>query len=409
MAPFDRRDSKKDEPKFKPRSRRGSTTTHTGVKNHHERQHERESRDDQAREEPRESLRTFNVRLAIQDDGVNPPRLIIVPPSSDKSSGRPCVDAILPTEHRDGLESPPSRSAMRTMEKALYRLIRGGDVQPSSSYPEVRGSGYDSREPYRYQDNDHVGDYKRPSNRSQSRTTSGNKANEGNGCKAASRPTTYYEPALHYDVPGSQSKPESPDLAPKPASPYAGLDYPEYMGSGAQTKSRDNGRRYSTIDPPSVKAKPYKRQSQVLYSRPPITFLHPEEYAVHGDPTAQPLTKQPSRRNPAFYQSQYRVSVAPAYQVDVYAHDYEPRNKQEDRRGRAVKRDRERRDEDERARIRRRESRYRQSENAYYEDGARGSSDDRNLNRRPMGEYPREWSSYGKQTKLPEQHRSQYV
>ncbi|RYP35027.1 hypothetical protein DL767_004008 [Monosporascus sp. MG133] len=409
MAPFDRRDSKKDEPKFKPRSRRGSTTTHTGVKDHHERQHERESPDDRAREGPREPLRTFNVRLAIQDDGVNPPRLIIVPQSSDKSSGRPRADAILPTEYRDGREGPPSRSSMRAMEEALYRLIRGGDVQPSSSYPDVRGSGYDSREPYRYQDKDHAGDYKGPSTLTRSRTTSRNKANEGNGYEAASRRTTYYEPALHYDAPGSQSNPESPDRAPKTASSYTGLDYPKYMGSGAQTTSRDQERIYSTIDPPLVKAKPHKRQSQVLYSRPPMASLHPKEYAVDDDPTAQPLKKQPSPRNPAFYQSQYRVSVAPTYQVDDYAYDYEPRDKEGDRRGRAVERDRERRDEDERARIRRREPRYKQSENAYFEDGARGPSDDRNLNRRPTGEYSRLWSSYGKQRRLPEQHRSQYL
>ncbi|RYP49829.1 hypothetical protein DL768_004521 [Monosporascus sp. mg162] len=409
MAPFDRRDPKKDEPKFTPRSRRGSTTTHTGVKDHDERQHERESRGDRPREGLRESLRTFNLRLAIQDDGVNPPRLVIVPPSSDKSSGRPRGDAILRTEHRDGREGPPSRSSMRAMEEALYRLIRGGDVQPSSPYPDVRGSGHDSREHYRYQDKEHVGDYKGPSNLTRPRTTSGNKANERNSYEAASRRTTSYEPALHYDAPGSQSNPESPDRAPKTASPYTDLDYREYMGSGAQTISRDHERRYATIDPPSVKAKPHKRQSQVLYSRPPMASLHPEECPVDDDPTAQPLTKQPSRRNPAFYQSQYRVSVAPGYQVDDYAHDYEPRDKQEDRRERGVERDRGRLDEDERARIRRRESRYGQSENAYYEDGARDSSDGRTLNRRPTGEYSREWSSYGKQTKLPKQHGSQYL
>ncbi|RYP57076.1 hypothetical protein DL769_009709 [Monosporascus sp. CRB-8-3] len=408
MVPFDRRDSKKAEPESKPRSRRSSITTQTGVKDHHER-HERECRDDRAQEERREPLRAFNVSLAIKDDGVNPPRLIIVPPSSHKSSGRPRADAILPTEHLDGRRGPPSGLSMRAMEEALYRLILGGDVQSSSSYPGARDSGYDDREPYHYQDNDHVGDYKRPPNLTQSRTTSGNKAHEGNGYEATSRHTTYYEPALHYDTPRSQSNPESPNRAPKTASPYTGLDYPEYMDSGVQTKSRDHERRYSTLDPPSVKAKPHKRQSHVLYSRPPMTSLHPEEYAVDHDPATQPLKKQSSRRNPAFCQSQYRVSVAPAYQVGDYAHDYEPRDKREDRRGRAVERDRERRDEDERARRRRRESRYRQPENAYYEDGARGFTNERNLNRRPTGEYSREWSSYGKYTKLPEEHRGQYI
>ncbi|RYO98227.1 hypothetical protein DL764_007155 [Monosporascus ibericus] len=234
-----------------------------------------------------------------------------------------------------------------------FNMTEAGDVQPSSSYPDMSGSGYDSREPYRYQDKDHVGDYKGPSNLTQSRTTSGNKANEGNGYDAASRRATYYERALHYDAPGSQSNPESPDPAPKRASPCTGLYYPEYTGPDAETKSRDHERRYSTIDPPSVKAKPHKIQSQILYSRPPMASLHPGEYAVDDDPTAQPLKKQPSRRSPAFYQSQYRVSVAPSYQVDDYAHDFEPRDEQEDGRGRAVERDRETRDEDKPARIRR--------------------------------------------------------
>ncbi|RYP69629.1 hypothetical protein DL771_005993 [Monosporascus sp. 5C6A] len=405
MAPFDRRDSRKDEPKSNPRSRRGSTTTHSGVKDHRERQHERESRDRGVQEGRREPLRAFDVRLAIQDDGVNPPRLIIVAPSSDKSSGHHRANAVLPTEHRNGREGPPSRSSMRAMEEALYHLTRGGDVQPPSSHPDVRDSRYDSREPYCYRDNDHVGDYQRRSNLAQSRTTSGNTVNESNGYEAPLRRTTYYGPDLRYDAPGSRSNHESPDRASKMASPYADLDYRGHMGSDAQTKSRGHERRYSTIDSPSVKAKLHKRQSHVLYSRPPMTSLHPEEYAVDDHPTVLPLETQPSRRSPAFYQSQYRVAVAPAHQVD----DYEPRDKQEDRRGRAVEPDRETHDEDERARIRRRESQYRQPENAYYEDGAHGSSDDRNRNRRPKGEYSREWSSYGKQRKLPEQHQSQYL
>ncbi|RYP24976.1 hypothetical protein DL765_000204 [Monosporascus sp. GIB2] len=402
MAPFDRQDSKKTESESKPRSRRGSITTQTGAKDYHECRHERESRDGETPEERREPLPTFNIRLAIKDDGVNSPRLIIVPPPSDKPSGRPRADAILPTEHR--CEGPPFRSSMRAMEEALYRLILGGGVQPPSSYPDVRSGGYDSRDPYRYQDNDYVGDYKRPP--TQPRTTSGNRANEGNVYDAASRRTTYYEPALHYDAPRSQSNRESPDCAPNMASPYTNSDYPEYMGSGTETISRDHERRYPTIDPPSVKAKPHKRQPHVLYSRPPMTSLHPEEYAVDDSPTGRRLDKQPSQRNPAFCQSQYRVSVTPAFQVDDYAHYHEPRDKREDSRGRAVERDRERWDEDERARRRRRESRYRQSGNAYYDD-SRGSSADRNPNRRPTGEYSREWSSYSKQTKLPEQHRSQ--
>ncbi|RYO80939.1 hypothetical protein DL766_007502 [Monosporascus sp. MC13-8B] len=409
MAPFDLRDSKKIESESKRRSRRGSITTQTGAKDYHERRHEWESHDGGTPEERREPLPTFNIRLAIKDDGANPPRLIIVPLSSDKLSGRARADAILLTEHQDWCEGPPSRSSMRAMEEALYHLILGSDVQQPSPYPNVRSSGYDSREPYRYQDNDYVGDYKRPPNLTQPRTTSGNRANEGNVYEAASRRTTYYEPALHYDAPRSQSNPESPDHAPKTASSHTDLDYAEYMGSGAETKSRDHERRYSTIDPPLVKVKPHKRQPHVLYSRPPMVSLHPEEYAVDDDPTVQPLRRQPFRRNPSFCQSQYRVSIAPAYQVDDYAHYCEPRDKGEDSRGRAAERDRERWDEDERARRRRRESRYRRSGNAYYEDGSRGSSDDRTINRRPTGEYSREWSSYGKQTKLPEQHRSQYL
>ncbi len=365
MPSFSRMYVKKTEPKVKLRSSPRpsspsltSISTRAVVGDYREHRPGREQRDGPTRQDRRERTQSaININLAIHDDGVNPPRFIIAPPSSDGPTGRRQAGAIPPAERleqRGRLLS--DRLSMRDVEAALQYALSSIEVQSPS--PSVPSGGY------KYADGEDSGDYfDDDDSYAQDYRGVSQSPNHSLRSFGSSR-----QDDLDYSAPSQQNttnlKPDTyqcsaqtPEMSRHSSRDGYGVhatdrgDYcTRYRDAGAQTGEATvyhDRRDERAASPTSTRGCDAPRRSRLLYSRPhrvvsgsPEEYFYPEQHTAAAATTSRSSdsSRRASPRSTVFhvsslYQPTYRVQTTAEYDAYDNRERRSARGEREERRG----------------------------------------------------------------------------